>query len=812
MKNPITLKWLYPLVLMAGPANASWTALETFESGFTAGNTINGLNGWVVDISANALASADPANSGRGMVARVNPNATRNDLYKALGASQIPNGTTGTLFFEAFLPLPAAASNVSIGLSDVAAPNDYASLEPQFRFLNSDISPRNAGVFQDSGYDFDSGEWIKVWLVVNNTGDTVDMHVRAPSGSVSRVLVADNFVFRNGVAANAMQTFALIQGAQAASQTIYFDNIYVDTAGENLNDPTIVDTDSDQMDDNWEIANFGSKEARDGTLDADTDNLSDLQEYELGTDPNANDSDGDGLLDGNELNGSSNAFNGLATNPTDADSDNDGGNDGQENGSLNTQFANAATNPNVADTDGDGMSDGYELTCNTAGAALNPNDDGSTDPAQAPLADRDGDTKTNIAEFTGPPQTRADQTDTDGDGYSDEVEDNIGSWGGINFTGTNPTNPDTDGDGIPDGQENRDLASFPGTGVYPTNSDPNLADTDLDQFRDNYEVSQGTNPNDPDHKPVQASGFTLVENFEGPGMTLGQSFNGVGGWNVSVPAGALVADEPIEGGDKVGSLIRLLNPTANISVSRRLDDIGLHVLEGNTGTIFLQIYCTSPNQDNSFGFSDIGLPGAGDFNAYEAQAVTFPGNVLRARDAALFRDSAGNSYPVGRWMNFWIVADNAADMLKVYVESPAGKTGQIEITDDGGVDPFNFRNGTATPLNSLLMLIAGGAAGNSVVHVDNIYVDPVSANLTTPAAAKPLPSPDPVVTSVLRNAGGDLLIKFTPGGAGYVLTSSNDLATPFTVETNAIYDNVDTFTVPAAFLNAGKDFFRVETP
>jgi hypothetical protein len=74
------------------------------------------------------------------------------------------------------------------------------------------------------------------------------------------------------------------------------------------------------------------------------------------------------------------------------------------------------------------------------------------------------------------------------------------------------------------------------------------------------------------------------------------------------------------------------------------------------------------------------------------------------------------------------------------------------------------------------------------------------------------PVADPVITSVFRNGSGDLVITFTPGGAGFILTSSNDLATPFAEETNAIYDPLGTFTVPVAFLNPGRDFFRVVKP
>ena len=42
--------------------------------------------------------------------------------------------------------------------------------------------------------------------------------------------------------------------------------------------------------------------------------------------------------------------------------------------------------------------------------------------------------------------------------------------------------------------------------------------------------------------------------------------------------------------------------------------------------------------------------------------------------------------------------------------------------------------------------------------------------------------------------------------------SHSSTATPFTQETNAIYDPVGTFTVPVGFLNPGRDFFRVVKP
>ncbi|WP_367873707.1 cadherin domain-containing protein [Luteolibacter sp. Populi] len=260
--NPSTPLWratlAAALALAAGPgtATADWSLLENFESSFTVGSSITGINGWVQDLPTNGLAVNDPAASGRGVVARAQVGA-RNDIYKLLGpARQIANNTTGTLFFEAYLaPAGAGAANISAGLSDVLAPNDYAAMEAQFRWSNGDISPRNGLGFTDTGHDFASGSWMRVWLVVNNAADNVDMYVESPAGSTGKVKVADNFGFRNGLAANPMQTFMLIQ---STGQDVYFDNIYVDNTGENLGLPLIAGTLPVAHDDSVEVGVGGA--------------------------------------------------------------------------------------------------------------------------------------------------------------------------------------------------------------------------------------------------------------------------------------------------------------------------------------------------------------------------------------------------------------------------------------------------------------------------------------------------------------------------------------------------------------------------
>jgi outer membrane protein OmpA-like peptidoglycan-associated protein len=137
------------------------------------------------------------------------------------------------------------------------------------------------------------------------------------------------------------------------------------------------------------------KAVQEQPVDTDNDGLTDDQEADIGTDPNAADTDNDGLTDGEEVNE-------YGTDPLVADSDDDGLDDGEEINSYNTD-------PLEADTDGDGLSDGEEVN------------EYRTDPTA---------------------------TDSDGDGLSDSEE--------VNEYNTDPNNNDSDGDGISDGDEVED--------------------------------------------------------------------------------------------------------------------------------------------------------------------------------------------------------------------------------------------------------------------------------------------------------------------------------------------------------------------
>jgi len=103
-----------------------------------------------------------------------------------------------------------------------------------------------------------------------------------------------------------------------------------------------VDSDADGLPDWWEYIHFGSTTGGAPGADPDGDGLTNLEEYENGTDPFNADSDGDGLSDGDEVN-------------------------------------IHGTSPVLGDTDNDGLSDSYELSIGSNPLHADSNDNGLID-------------------------------------------------------------------------------------------------------------------------------------------------------------------------------------------------------------------------------------------------------------------------------------------------------------------------------------------------------------------------------------------------------------------------------------------------
>lgn len=97
-----------------------------------------------------------------------------------------------------------------------------------------------------------------------------------------------------------------LQGAKGplgSPQTVNFQiDVLADSDGDGVPDNLDADDDNDGLPDSYEDANGLDKlDATDAAADGDSDGLTNLEEYQQGTDPTNPDSDGDGTNDGDEV-------------------------------------------------------------------------------------------------------------------------------------------------------------------------------------------------------------------------------------------------------------------------------------------------------------------------------------------------------------------------------------------------------------------------------------------------------------------------------------------------------------------------------
>jgi outer membrane protein assembly factor BamB len=124
------------------------------------------------------------------------------------------------------------------------------------------------------------------------------------------------------------------------------------------------DSDEDGMDDWWEdLYGLDRLDASDAALNSDTDELTNLEEFQNSTDPTNDDSDNDGLSDSDEVNL-------YLSNPINSDSDNDGMPDGWE---VTHNFDLLNDSDALLDADGDGITNLEEYS-----ELTDPNDATST--------------------------------------------------------------------------------------------------------------------------------------------------------------------------------------------------------------------------------------------------------------------------------------------------------------------------------------------------------------------------------------------------------------------------------------------------
>lgn len=279
----------------------------------------------------------------------------------------------------------------------------------------------------DGGVDSDGDGWsdgmeVVVWKTDPNDADTDDDGIadgiENPLGNPGRDSDGDGLI-------DALDLDSDNDGIDDDNEDVDGDGV-VD-AGETS--PILVDTDGDELPDNFEIQVTGT-DPTDAADPYDADGISagdEIHTYKTSFD--LADTDGDGVDEGvgsgdradlNTDSGYGRPYADSSVNALDRDSDGDGLWDGEE--------VALGTSPTNRDSDGDGLYDGQEVHI----WGTSPLDDDCDD---------DGLEDGTEVEITG---TDPLNENTDGDYVDDGVE--VNSWG------SNPLDPDSDGDGIMDGE------------------------------------------------------------------------------------------------------------------------------------------------------------------------------------------------------------------------------------------------------------------------------------------------------------------------------------------------------------------------
>ena len=145
-------------------------------------------------------------------------------VYCDLGANAIADGGSGIYYYQ--VSSTSATVDYSVGLSDAASVGTWSDLEAYVNLKGDGtdlwLGARNGGGTDIVKTGLSVDAWYDIWLVVDNSADTYDVY--CGSTMTPENLVADDFSFRNGVAANNLGTFGMY-GYNTTDDAMGVDNI-----------------------------------------------------------------------------------------------------------------------------------------------------------------------------------------------------------------------------------------------------------------------------------------------------------------------------------------------------------------------------------------------------------------------------------------------------------------------------------------------------------------------------------------------------------------------------------------------------------
>ncbi len=139
-------------------------------------------------------------------------------------------GTTGTIFFQAYLTSTGSDTLFAFGRPGAAAYGDLASL---FRVPSDLLIEVHNGAYANTSTSISLNTLYNFWVVIDNSANTSSLYYSPGGAGQAPVLIQSGYAFRSSTA-GAINTFYL--GSNSGSGG-FIDNVYIDPTGANLTNP-----------------------------------------------------------------------------------------------------------------------------------------------------------------------------------------------------------------------------------------------------------------------------------------------------------------------------------------------------------------------------------------------------------------------------------------------------------------------------------------------------------------------------------------------------------------------------------------------
>jgi hypothetical protein len=255
--SPVRICAFAAFASFASSASAAFVPFDTFDSYALSGLSGQGPAGntW----TAQAGTTVFDAGAGDKRATLTGPSAIPNYRLLTPASLSISNSNTAaTVYWNFTISSAVTGNNWNFVVTDVPTPGDTAgSSEVQFNYDGGNapaFRARNAAAFENLSLDGTvagrlaplAGILYSVWFEINNSTDTYQVFLQSdgdPLLATRRIMFAEDgsgstFGFRNGAAANDLTTVNVGNGG--TGNIVTFDDIYVDTAGLNSANPSVV--------------------------------------------------------------------------------------------------------------------------------------------------------------------------------------------------------------------------------------------------------------------------------------------------------------------------------------------------------------------------------------------------------------------------------------------------------------------------------------------------------------------------------------------------------------------------------------------